>query len=92
MDDVDACMLVHIPKKAMTAYKAYKAQTAAQDLITDAYPILIGIFLAVMVNNLLFTCWYHHSYKKWAAREKMIAEAEKPAIEGEVPAMMVPQQ
>lgn len=87
---VERCRQLNIPKKAKAAHAAWKAQTPEQDLITDAYLMIIHIFLAVMVVNLLFTCWYHNSYKNWAAREKIIDDAEKPVILGSE--MMVPQQ
>jgi len=76
--DVQACLAIHLPKNIDAAYTAKLAESPSQSFITGAYNSIIGGFLVLMILLLLFTCWYHNSYKRWAARERIIFKAENP--------------
>jgi hypothetical protein len=64
----------------MAAWVVREAQTDAQTLMINSYGPLCLVFLGGMIINLIFTCWYHNSFKKWAARETVIYDAEHPKV------------
>ena len=70
------CMKAHVSKKLAADYKTQIGQSTAQKAISDVYLAIGGGFLGLMLILLLLTCWYHNSYKRWAARERIIYKAE----------------
>jgi hypothetical protein len=77
------CLSIHVPKDIMEAHVARENQTPAQTMLINSYGILIGVFLGAMVSNLIFTCWYHNSFKQWAARETVVYNAEHPEVKAD---------
>lgn len=64
---MDKCMKTHHPEMATI-------EKPNDVYIIGALAILGGIILLIMVINLIFTYWYHTSYKHWYEREKIIGE------------------
>jgi hypothetical protein len=83
-------MQAHVSSKLASAVAIQSGQNVDQLRLSGSYVFLAGGFLVVMIFMLILTCCYHNDYKRWAAREKIIYQAEHAEVK--VNTIMAPQQ